>query len=179
MTTTASHQSPIVDPEETDLERRVLAHERILQALIAHMAESQPKFFERLTAVFSGPARAGRREHDYTDTDAYADQFVRKIQSSGALPKESAAPFHGEQPSGLDPTADAAMEPRKVDPTLFQLSYRGGIWEITKDGNFYGHYHLQQPAFDAVEAAAHAVVAGGGCADILLRGERPRSMPAT
>ena len=34
--------------ENTDLERRVLAHERILQVLISHMAESEPKFLDRL-----------------------------------------------------------------------------------------------------------------------------------
>lgn len=47
--------------EETDLERRVLAHERILQALIAHMAEADPQFIARLSAVFSDPLPAGRR----------------------------------------------------------------------------------------------------------------------
>ncbi len=31
---------PIASPETTDLERRVLAHERILQALIAYMART-------------------------------------------------------------------------------------------------------------------------------------------
>ena len=39
--------------ENTDLERRVLAHERILQVLIAHMAESEPKFLDRLKAIFT------------------------------------------------------------------------------------------------------------------------------
>jgi hypothetical protein len=65
---------------------------------------------------------------------------------------------------------DAARPPPA--PTLFEVAHRGGIWEVTKDGRFYGHYHSQQPAFDAVEAAAHAAVASGGSADILLRGER-------
>jgi hypothetical protein len=47
----------LVGPENTDLERRVLAHERILQALIAHMAESEPEFVERLDSLFGGPMR--------------------------------------------------------------------------------------------------------------------------
>jgi guanyl-specific ribonuclease Sa len=64
---------------------------------------------------------------------------------------------------------DAALPPPAS--TLFEVAHRGGIWEVTKDGRFYGHYHSQQPAFDA-EAAAHAAVASGGSADILLRGER-------
>ena len=36
-----------MDVENTDLERRVLAHEQILKVLIAHMAETEPN---------SGPA---------------------------------------------------------------------------------------------------------------------------
>jgi hypothetical protein len=77
-------------------------------------------------------------------------------------------------------TTDLERQGRNVDaalpspaPTLFEVARRGGIWEVTKDGRFYGHYHSQQPAFDAVEAAAHAAVARRGSADILLRGERP------
>jgi hypothetical protein len=142
------------------------------------MAESEPKFFERLTAVFSDPAKAGRREHDYTDTDAYADQFIRGIRSRGALPDASAVPLHRGTSLALDPARDVAIERREAGRTLFQLNQRAGIWEITKDGNFYGHYHSQQPAFDAVEAAAHAIVAGGGCADILLRGRPSRPIAA-
>jgi hypothetical protein len=66
-------------------------------------------------------------------------------------------------------TTDLERQGRNVDaalpspaPTLFEVARRGGIWEVTKDGRFYGHYHSQQPAFDAVEAAAHAAVASGG-----------------
>ncbi|HEY2750324.1 hypothetical protein [Phenylobacterium sp.] len=69
-------------------------------------------------------------------------------------------------------SVDTALSPPAS--TLFEVAHRRGIWEVTKDGRFYGHYHSQQPAFDTVEAAAHAVVASGGSADILLRGERPR-----
>jgi hypothetical protein len=36
-----------MDVENTDLERRVLAHEQILQVLIAHMAEAEPKVLDR------------------------------------------------------------------------------------------------------------------------------------
>jgi hypothetical protein len=34
-----------MDIENTDLERRVLAHEQILKVLIAHMAETEPNFW--------------------------------------------------------------------------------------------------------------------------------------
>jgi hypothetical protein len=65
--------------EDTDLERRVLAHERILQAFIAHIAEAEPEFIARLSAVFSQTSQMGRREYDYTDTHAYADQFIQEV----------------------------------------------------------------------------------------------------
>ncbi len=44
--------------EDTDLERRVLAHEQILQALIAQLAERQPGFLDRMLTRF---ASAGAR----------------------------------------------------------------------------------------------------------------------
>jgi hypothetical protein len=65
--------------ENTDLERRVLAHEQILQVLIAHMAEAEPKFLDRLKEVFTQHHTLGANEQDYTDTAAYAEQFIRQV----------------------------------------------------------------------------------------------------
>lgn len=75
-----------MDIENTDLERRVLAHERILQTLIAHMAESQPAFLRHLQLTFGDLAKLDRAEHDYTDTASYAEQFVRNIVRHQSLP---------------------------------------------------------------------------------------------
>lgn len=162
----------LAEPENTDLERRVLAHERILQALIAHMAETEPEFVVRLEAAFSGPMRVSRSEHDYTDTDAYAERFIRGIQRLYDPPQKAAMQRPDVPRSPLDPMPQ--MEPRKIVPTLLQLSPRAGIWELTKDGVFYGHYYQQQSAFEAAHTAARAIFANGGCADILLLGEEPR-----
>jgi hypothetical protein len=65
--------------ENTDLERRVLAHEQILQVLIAHMAESEPKFLDRLEEIFTEHHTLGADEQNYTDTAAYAQQFIRQV----------------------------------------------------------------------------------------------------
>ena len=68
--------------------------------------------------------------------------------------------------------------PRAIDgpqgrpATLFRVILRGGIWQVTKDGRFYGHYMADQPAFDAAQAAALGVVASGGAADILWNDRR-------
>ena len=66
--------------ENTDLERRVLAHEQILQVLIAHLAEAEPKFLERLQQIFSRHRVMGAEEQDYTDTSQYAEQFIRQVE---------------------------------------------------------------------------------------------------
>ena len=52
-----------MDVENTDLERRVLAHEQILQVLIAHMAEAEPKFLDRLQQRFTKHHTLGADEH--------------------------------------------------------------------------------------------------------------------
>jgi hypothetical protein len=49
-----------MDVENTDLERRALAHEQILQVLIAHMAEVAPKFLDRLQQIFTKHHTLGR-----------------------------------------------------------------------------------------------------------------------
>jgi hypothetical protein len=75
-----------MDVENTDLERRVLAHEWILQILIAHMSETQPKFLERLQKTFIENVHVGSAEHDYTDTLAYAHQFIDQVVRLKATP---------------------------------------------------------------------------------------------
>ncbi len=70
---------PPMAAETTDLERRVLAYERSLPSLVTHMAEAEPQFPTRLSAMFSEPMLLRRREHDYTDTDSYAEQFIREV----------------------------------------------------------------------------------------------------
>ena len=66
--------------ENTDLERRVLAHERILRALIRHIAEEQPDILMRLKQTFSLGHVLGEDEQDYVSTQQYGDQFIRAIE---------------------------------------------------------------------------------------------------
>lgn len=68
------------NPENTDLERRVLAHEQVLQVLIAHLAEAEPKFLDRLQQIFTRHHVMGADEQDYTDTSQYAEQFIRQVK---------------------------------------------------------------------------------------------------
>jgi hypothetical protein len=50
-----------------------------------------------------------------------------------------------------------------------QVRGRAGIWEVIQDDRFYGHYMGYQAAFDAAEAAAMAIVANGGAADLRFK----------
>ena len=70
---------PMVSPETTDLERRVLAHEKVLQALIAFMARTEPRFIDHLRARFVEPMSMARHEHDHRETDDYAEEFIRAV----------------------------------------------------------------------------------------------------
>jgi hypothetical protein len=41
-----------------------------------------------------------------------------------------------------------------------------GIWEVIRDDRFYGHFTGYRAAMEAAAAAAEAIVASGGAADI-------------
>lgn len=66
--------------EVTELERRVLAHERILQALIGHLADDDPEILVQLKARFGSGHNLGEYEQSYVSTDHYGDHFIRSIE---------------------------------------------------------------------------------------------------
>lgn len=150
--------------ENTDLERRVLAHERILQSLIAHMAEAEPQFLDRLLASFGGPERMPRQEHDYTDTDAYAEQFIREVTrllARRAGPDDDATQFPASTIPLFPGIGSGAALPGP-GPTAIDVTPRAGLWQVTRDGSFYGDYLDRSRAQGAVEAAVLEVAGDGG-----------------
>ena len=68
--------------ENTDLERRVLAHERILRALIRHMAEAEPDFLTRLKRTFGRSQTLGQDEQDHVSTKQYGEQFIEAVEQA-------------------------------------------------------------------------------------------------
>lgn len=66
--------------EVTEVERRVLAHERILQALIGHLADDDPEILRQLKARFGSGHNLGQYEQNYVSTDDYGDHFIRSIE---------------------------------------------------------------------------------------------------
>lgn len=143
-------------PETTDLERRVLAHERILQSLIAYMSLTEPRFANHLRERFVEPMAMVRQEHDYRDVDAYAAEFIREVMRIGEMPVPKASK------DDVGPTSLSASEEKRVfapahrtvpQADRVQLKERSGIWEVRVDGAFRGDYCLKQ---HAVAAAALA-----------------------
>lgn len=138
-------------PEGTALERRVLAHERILQALIAQMTESEPKFLARLTDTFCVPMAMTRSEHDYTDTESYAADFVRSVVSLGEKAARNASA--GARPARKSvPPATARDGRAPAEPPRIQMTHVNGIWRVTVDGRFYGDFSKEPDAAAAVTA---------------------------
>lgn len=147
--------------QATSLERRVLAHERILQSLIAHMSELDPRYMERLKSVFIAPLAMKQHEHDYTETEDFAAEFIRAIEIiSQAVPSwtsripdvaEAADRVHGERNRVVG----------FFTPTLFMIRQRGNLWELLVDGHPYGNFLLESEALDAATRAARRIASRG------------------
>lgn len=69
-----------MEPEDTDLERRVLAHARILQTLIRFLAEEKPEFLSRLKIAFGAGHNIGEYEQNFSSTEQYGDIFIRSVE---------------------------------------------------------------------------------------------------
>jgi hypothetical protein len=155
----APERSSFAPVENTELERRVLAHERILQALIAHLAEGEPRFLDRLSETFCVPLQRSRAEHDYTDTDSYAAEFIGTVVRLGkdAARKRPAAAAVRKPQAGARST-DAIDLGRLFPLPRIQVCQAGGVWRITRDGHFYGDFHEEQDALEAAEVAGRAAL---------------------
>jgi hypothetical protein len=141
-----------IKPQATDLERRVLAHERVLQALIAYMARTEPRFIDHLRERFVEPMSMARHEHDHRETDDYAEDFIRAVMLLGEVrapkakepdvsDKQSVPPrSKGEKGSSIDWPAQRGG---------VQVRERNGIWEVKVDGKFHGDYHQKEHALAA------------------------------
>jgi hypothetical protein len=134
--------------ETTVLERRVLAHERILQSLIAHMTETEPRFLERLQKTFHIQIKF--HEQDYTDTEDFASAFVRAVEEAvfSQRTKVTSQASAAERVRAVPKKQGGDAE--RAKPAGFQIKNRNGIWEVTENGLFYGHYFREQLAKDAV-----------------------------
>jgi hypothetical protein len=143
---------PIASPETTDLERRVLAHERVLQSLIAYMARTEPRFIDHLRERFVEPMSMARHEHDHRETDDYAEEFIRAVMLLGEVlaPKAKETNVTDKQPV---PPRSRGEQGSSMDwparPDRVQIRQRSSIWEVKVDGKFHGDYHQKENALAA------------------------------
>ena len=142
--------------ETTDLERRVLAHERVLQALIAYMSRTEPRFVDHLRERFVEPMTMARREHDHRDSDDYAEEFIRAVMLLGEarVPQPTEPKVTDEQrgsPKGRERERPFVERPARIDRV--QVRERNGIWEVKVDGKFHGDYHQKEHALAAAALA--------------------------
>ncbi|MDO6588335.1 hypothetical protein Q4543_22850 [Salipiger sp. 1_MG-2023] len=142
--------------ETTDLERRVLAHERILQALIAYMARTEPRFVDHLRERFVEPMSMTRHEHDHRETDDYAEEFIRAVMLLGEPSAPNAKELEMTDKQSMPPKSrgeKGSFMNRPAQRGGVQVWERNGIWKVQVDGKFRGDYHQKEHALAA--AALH------------------------
>ena len=122
----APRRSRLRSIDTTSLERRVLALERILQSLIAHTSESEPRFVDRLEETFSDSVRMARREHDCTDADDYAEEFIRAVLVLGDHPLraevETSASPASRSPAPVAPASDWTSDHSRESAANLELA---------------------------------------------------------
>lgn len=150
MTSVKDHKK--TKAETTDLERRVLAHERILQALIAYMARTEPRFIDHLRERFVEPMRMVKHEHDHRETDDYAEEFIRAVMLLGDVraPQAKEPDMTDKQPVLQEIRGEQeSYMGRPAQRSGVQVRERNGIWKVTANGRFHGDYHQKEHALAA------------------------------
>ncbi len=146
--------------ENTDLERRVLAHERILQTLIAELAAGNPRIIDAVKEKFVVEARRSY-QHDYVETDDYAEQFMVEVQRLiRSLPQRDAQ----LQPKADQPEPALFANATRKPADLIRTKLRHGVWHVTRNDTFLGDYKAPGPAFDAAIKLARDIERDGGSA---------------
>ncbi|NGM47574.1 hypothetical protein G5B31_18725 [Rhodobacter sp. SGA-6-6] len=130
----------------------MLAHERILQAVIAYMARTEPCFIDHLKERFVEQMKMARHEHDHRETDDYAEEFIRAVILLGELqaPRPKVPEVTDEQPGLLrDGRGPVSSVGRPAQHDRVQVVERNGIWQVKADGKFWGDYHQKEHALTA------------------------------
>lgn len=153
-------------PENTDLERRVLAHEQILQSLLAELGERDPGLLKAITERFS-PARRGAHEQDFTETADYAEAFVHEVSRVRRAPAPRAAP---ERKGAREEAFDRQPLSRLDGAIQIAGAKLHGVWHVSRDGSFVGDYFERNAALCAALALAHEVERRGGTAAVNFDG---------
>lgn len=159
--------------QNTDLERRVLAHERILQFLIADLVDDDPPLLDRLALTF---APQGRRSdaHEHTDTEDYAEQFIRqlrKLRETRPVRREGLALAKVPDPSDA-PVALEALAQIRGGPNVIPIRVRkrSGVWEVRTNQGHHGDYRQRADAIEAALTEVGTRIDAGNVVDFEVEG---------
>lgn len=124
---------PVPRAETPELERRVLALERLLQTLLAQFAKSDPDLLIRLEETFSTSSQTARAVED-KDIDSCAAALVQAARRDAGEGACSPAEVAEVSP----PKADARRGDRHKDepiprPPTFRYRKIGGVWRLTME----------------------------------------------
>lgn len=161
--------------QNTDLERRVLAHERILQFLIGELGHDDPPLLDRLAQRF---APQGRRAdaHEHTDAEDYAEQFVREIRKLGEdrpTPKAVRAKKPDNDAVAVPLAALARGAPASSPapaPVAVGVRKRSGVWEVRTNDGHHGDYRQRSDAIEAALTEVGARIDAGNVVDFEIEG---------
>lgn len=153
-----SRVTPRPSPETTDLEKRVLAHEQILQSLIACMSRFEPHFIEHQNERFAEPIGMVHYENDDKDVGSHAEDFLRSVVGPGDRSAVSSSEMMAIRPrdeQSLRPLGEPVL--RTIRGERVQTRERNGIWEVRVDEAFHGDYHRKEHALAAAAVARMAL----------------------
>ena len=127
------------------------------------MAEAEPRFVDRLRATFGSSDQLRRSEHDYVDTESYAEQFIKEVTRLGStlgrvVPNARTSVRPAEYP-GTAGSVDAPNSARKRDS--FEVSIRADVWKVNKNGRFFGDFLSRADAQRTINAALPGSAAEG------------------
>lgn len=159
--------------QNTDLERRVLAHERILQFLIADLADGDPPLLDRMALTFAPQGRQSDA-HEHTDAEDYAEQFIRqlrKLVEDRPVRREALALAQAPDPSD-PPTPLAALAETRRGPNVVPVGVRkrSGVWEVRTDHGHHGDYRQRADAIEAALTEVGTRIDAGNVVDFQVEG---------
>lgn len=160
--------------ENTDLERRVLAHEQILQALISQLSRGEPEFLRELAARFAS-SRSGAHAHDYTETADYAEQFIKAVVRLNGQAGDQES-LQTALVSSL-PAPKPAPAKAATNAVVVRVAKRHGVWHLTRDAAFVGDYFGLEETLRAAATLAREIELSGRCVELEL-GEAALRRPA-
>jgi hypothetical protein len=94
------------------------------------MAETEPKFLLRLTDTFCVPMKMERHEQDYTDTDSYAEEFIRSVAGLGRKSAKKGSKRLTNSRSRYLPSA--GRKSFKIAPSPFHIEHEGVSGELAR-----------------------------------------------